>query len=156
HTSIVRHTEAPALLKLEYRGFAIPPTQRQLTRDARLPLTKTKHHLAHLDPVAVIEHHRSALAFIRSERRPVHDHRVCRRQVLEAPPSRAHRGVPTVLAGDLQGHPGMRATHGRLTQLNVSIGRSLRPTKCHARPVRARRPNEPDLLAGVAPSDDLE
>jgi len=50
----------------------------------------------------------------------------------------------------------MRATHRRLTQLNVSIGRSLCPTERHARPVRAGRANESDLLAGVATSDDLE
>jgi hypothetical protein len=50
----------------------------------------------------------------------------------------------------------MCAADGRLTELNVSIGRSLRATEGDSGAVGPSRPDEPNLLANVAPGSDLE
>jgi hypothetical protein len=50
----------------------------------------------------------------------------------------------------------MRATHGRLSQLNVTIRCAFRAPKGHSSTVRSGRPHESDLLTSIAAGNDLE
>jgi hypothetical protein len=121
-----------------------------------LSRSKSEHDLTHLDPVAVLERHRALLALVCPERPPVHHHRVRRRQILEPPLGGARRRVRAIPRDDLQRHSRMCAAYRWLTELDVTIGRSLRAPECHSCAIRARCANEPNLMAGVATGHHLE